>query len=109
MTVFGTLFFTITKKCHFNARKLTTLHTNTSVFDIPTNFNSILGRRTIILSEDDEISREEARKLWFGFQKARRDSVNYSMRVLFPSTREIREAIEFSRRAGVDSILAVGM
>lgn len=79
-----------------------------SVFDAPQQFKSVLGRRVLVVTEDNDVSREQARRMWYSMQKNGKDSVNFSVCTLFPSVKEVRGAVDFSRRAGVDSVLAIG-
>jgi len=89
-------------------QRSTTNFASLCTFEIPVAFKHILGRRVLIVTQDDEESREKARRIWFSMQKSGKDSVNYAVKTLFPSAKEVREAVDFAKRAGIDSILAFG-
>ena len=80
----------------------------TSVFDIPNSQKEILGNRSLIVVEPDDISQQIAQHLWAKMQRVGKEAVTCNVRSAFTTKEGVEEGVDLAKRAGIESIIAIG-
>jgi alcohol dehydrogenase class IV len=77
-------------------------------WEIPKLQKQLLGKRSLIVTGDDDYSKHLSQRMWFEMQKNNIEGVFCTMNTQYPIERNIKESIELFRRTGAESIISIG-
>lgn len=94
------------------AAATTTSHSTTTqlcnAWRIAEQHKALLGQRTVIVTANDDKSKEISQRMWFEMQRVGIQATFITMNTPYPVIHNIQESLSLFRRTGAKSIIAIG-